>query len=126
MPGDPAIDIEKATNGQDADNPTGPSIPAGDPVLWTYEVTNTGNVDLDNVVVTDDQGVVVDCPQDTLDIGQSMTCTGDGIADPGQYANVSTVTGVAPDGTTVDDMDPSHYFGEECTKIALHKAGDIQ
>ena len=50
----PAIDIEKATNGQDADLPTGPFILLGDPVTWTYVVTNTGNVDLVNIVVTDD------------------------------------------------------------------------
>jgi len=40
----PSIDIEKATNGEDADNPTGPLIPVGDTVTWTYVVTNTGNV----------------------------------------------------------------------------------
>jgi len=35
-----SIDIEKATNGEDADNPTGPLIPVGDTVTWTYVVTN--------------------------------------------------------------------------------------
>ncbi len=51
------IDIEKYTNGQDADTPTGPSIPVGDPVTWTYVVTNPGDFYFSNVVVTDDQGV---------------------------------------------------------------------
>ncbi len=32
-------------------------------------VTNTGNVSLTDVVVVDDQGVAVDCPQDILAIG---------------------------------------------------------
>ena len=45
----PDIDIEKATNGEDADTPTGPEIPVGGAVEWTYVVTNTGNVDLTNV-----------------------------------------------------------------------------
>ena len=34
------IDVEKATNGQDADQAPGPEIPVGDPVTWTYGVTN--------------------------------------------------------------------------------------
>ncbi|MEW6487391.1 MAG: SdrD B-like domain-containing protein [Thermodesulfobacteriota bacterium] len=106
----PDIDIEKATNGEDADSPTGPFIPVGDPVLWTYVVTNIGNVPLVNVTVTDDQGVAVSCPQDTLVVGESMTCTADGIAMVGQYANIGTTTGDYGN-TTVTDSDPSHYYG---------------
>ncbi|MDP6350564.1 MAG: hypothetical protein QGG58_12465, partial [Chloroflexota bacterium] len=45
---EPDIDIEKATNGEDADDPTGPLVPVGDAVTWTYVVTNTGNVELTN------------------------------------------------------------------------------
>ena len=47
------IDVEKATNGKDADVPPGPFIPVGDTVTWTYRVTNTGNVAPDDVAVTD-------------------------------------------------------------------------
>jgi len=50
----PDIDIEKATNGEDADNATGPVVPVGSQVDFTYLVTNTGNVDLSNVTVRDD------------------------------------------------------------------------
>jgi len=46
---EPGIEIEKATNGQDADSPPGPYIPVGDSVTWTYVVTNTGNVTLNKV-----------------------------------------------------------------------------
>ena len=81
----------------------------GDPIIWTYVVTNTGNVNLTNVTVTDDQGVVVTCPQATLDVGESMTCTGNGTAAAGQYANNSTVVGTPPVGAQVTDEDPSHY-----------------
>ena len=108
----PGIDIEKATNGEDADTPTGPVIPVGDPVEWTYVVTNTGNVDLSNVSVVDDQGVAVTCPQDTLAVGETMTCVATGIAQEGQYANLGTTEGTAPDGAIVTDEDPSHYIGE--------------
>ena len=111
IPEAPMIDIEKATNGHDADAPTGPEIPVGDAVLWTYVVTNSGNVDLVDVMVTDDQGVAVTCPKDTLVVGESMTCTADGTATEGQYKNLGTVMGVSPAGTPVDDTDPSHYLG---------------
>ena len=60
-PPDPHVQIEKSTNGADADNPPGPFIPVTDengnptPVTWTYVVTNTGNVTLSGIDVTDDQ-----------------------------------------------------------------------
>jgi hypothetical protein len=108
----PAIDIEKATNGEDADTPTGPQIAIGAPVEWTYVVTNTGDQPLAGVTVTDDQGVAVTCPQATLEPGESMTCTASGIAEEGQYANIGTTTGQPqPTGPTVTDSDPSHYIG---------------
>ena len=59
-----AIDIEKSTNGADADLPPGPFIPVtdqnGDPTLitWTYLVTNTGNARLTGLEVTDDHAGV--------------------------------------------------------------------
>ena len=110
----PAIDIEKHTNGQDADEPTGPMILVGQPVAWTYIVTNTGNVPLTNIQVVDDQGVVVTLPGTTLGVGESMTGTASGVAVAGQYANLGTVTGQW-NGHPVTDADPSHYFGEERT-----------
>jgi probable HAF family extracellular repeat protein len=113
----PAINLEKHTNGYDADQPTGPSITVGDPVLWEYFVTNTGNVALSDVAVTDDQGVVVTCPKTTLAIGETMTCTGSGTATAGQYYNLGLATGTYT-GQTVQDTDPSHYVG-------THPAGEF-
>ncbi|MCP3934441.1 MAG: hypothetical protein GY708_03615, partial [Actinomycetia bacterium] len=107
----PSIDIEKATNGEDADTETGPEILVGEEVAWAYEVTNTGKVDLTDVSVTDDQGVTVTCPLDTLAVDESMTCTASGTAVEGQYSNVGSAVGFDPDGTEVSDEDPSHYIG---------------
>ncbi|OJJ11378.1 hypothetical protein BI308_25920 [Roseofilum reptotaenium AO1-A] len=58
QPQNPGIEIEKSTNGVDADTPEeAVEITAGEAVTWTYEVTNTGDVSFDEseVVVTDDQ-----------------------------------------------------------------------
>jgi uncharacterized repeat protein (TIGR01451 family) len=56
----PKIGLVKKTNGVDANDPNAagvPNIKVGDPVTWTYEVTNTGNLGVPkaNVVVTDNQ-----------------------------------------------------------------------
>lgn len=110
VPANPAIDIEKATNGHDADTPTGPSIPVGGAVTWTYVVTNIGNVTLVDVAVTDDlEGSI--CTIASLLPGASQTCTRNGTAVAGQYANLGTVVGYYQ-GQPVSDSDPSHYYGK--------------
>ena len=85
---DAGISIEKSTNGFDADSPPGPPILVGDPVNWTYVVTNTGDVDLTAVVVTDDQGVAVSCPTDTLAPGESMTCRSGTLRTPAGFSRL--------------------------------------
>ena len=110
---DPRIDLEKHTEGYDADDPTGPSLPVGSTVHWTYHVSNLGNVALVDVQVTDDQGVSVDCGgRTTLAVGASMICNASGVAQACGYANVGTATARSEAGTEVDDTDPSHYWGE--------------
>lgn len=103
----PGIDIQKLTNGQD-----GPTLSQGDAIVWTYQVTNTGDVALTNVKVTDDKGVAVSCPKSSLQKGESMTCTGNGTAIAGNYHNVGTVTANAPCDQKVSDSDESWYTGK--------------
>ncbi|MEL6656096.1 MAG: SdrD B-like domain-containing protein [Bacteroidota bacterium] len=127
-----SIDIEKATNGQDADNAPGviiivPNTPPQ--VTWTYVVTNTGTLDLVDVTVTDDQeGLVGVIP--FLAAGDSETLTLTGTAMRGQYSNLATVVGtpVDEDGNEnpngiddVTDEDPSNYNG---VFINVEKQGD--
>ena len=114
-PAGPGVDIEKFTNGEDADNAPGPSIQVGQPITWTYRVTNTGTINLSSVAVSDDRGVAVSCAgQTTVAPSASMTCTGTGTATLGQYANVGTVTAnwtMGAKSGTVSDSDASHYLG---------------
>lgn len=121
----PAIDIEKATNGQDADSPTGPYIAVGDPVTWTYVVTNTGNVALTDIVIIDDKIDLIGSIS-SLAPGASQTLTANGTAEAGQYTNMGTVVGNYG-SIQVSDSDPSHYFGEQkliCeTAWAAHDVG---
>lgn len=119
------IDIEKATNGQDADTPTGPMIAVGGAVNWTYVVKNTGDLALDSVVVTDDKGVTVTCPKTTLAAAEEMTCTASGTATAGQYANLGSVSAKDTEQRDHGDSDPSHYFGVAAS-IDIEKATNGQ
>ncbi|MEN8614783.1 hypothetical protein ABFB09_05830, partial [Dehalogenimonas sp. THU2] len=115
LPQNPALVIEKATNGEDADLPTGPEIIAGETVTWTYVVTNTGNVTLSGIAVTDDKGVIPvyvsgDDGDGLLNVGESWTYEASGIAVAGQYANIGTASTMFNDAP-VSDTDPSHYYG---------------
>jgi uncharacterized repeat protein (TIGR01451 family) len=107
----PSIVIKKYTNGEDADVPTGPVVPVGSTVTWTYVVTNTGNVPLSAVAVNDSDLGAITCPANSLAVGATMTCSATGLAVAGQYANLGDVTGTDPTGKQVVDDDPSHYFG---------------
>ena len=105
------LDLEKLTNGDDADFSPGPTIFIGDPVEWTYIVTNRSDGTVTEIAVTDDQGVTVTCPATSLAPGASMTCTGSGTAIAGQYANVGTGTALSSGGEALADTDASHYLG---------------
>ena len=51
----PAVTLVKTVNGADANLPADrPTIEVGDPVTFTYVVTNTGNWALTAIAVTDD------------------------------------------------------------------------
>lgn len=107
----PAIEIVTRIQGDDANLPPGPALAAGSPLLWTYQVSNVGDVSLHGVGVTDDQGVTVSCPRTTLAKGESMICTGSGVAQACQHANLGTAVGSDITGQTATASDPSHYFG---------------
>ena len=50
-----SVTIKKYTNGQDADQTPGPTIPVGGPVTWTYVVTNGTTGTLESLTVVDVQ-----------------------------------------------------------------------
>jgi uncharacterized repeat protein (TIGR01451 family) len=113
----PGIRLVKLTNDQ-----LDPNLAVGDPVTWTYQVSNTGNVALSNLTVTDDQGVAPiyksgDLNNDTLlDTNETWIYKASGTAVKGQYSNIGTAVGTASDATdtvhvTVVATDLGHYFG---------------
>lgn len=113
----PDILIEKATNGEDSDVAPGEELVVGEDVEFTYVVTNTGNMRLEDVQVSDDVLGDVSCPTDVLPVGGGFTCTVSTVVTEGEYVNTGSVSGqpIGPDGQplgeAVVDSDPSHHVG---------------
>jgi len=133
---DPRISIVKSTNGDDANSAPGPYILVGDAVTWTYTVTNTGNVPLGSINVTDDQPGVTPAyvSGDTntdglLDLTETWIYTASGTAVVGQYENTGTATGTPPGGLEpVTASDLGHYLGQPApttTVTLLNPLGPI-
>jgi archaellum component FlaG (FlaF/FlaG flagellin family) len=114
---EPRIDIEKSTNGADADNSSDPDVPVIDPgsnVVWEYVVTNTGNLvfSFDEVVVTDSDPNVELQWVATSDDGDGLLSPGESwryqarslallLTDPAAIAGVTVVDGCFGDGSSV-------------------------
>ena len=113
----PSIDIEKYVNGVDADSPTGPVVTVGSSVEFTFTVRNTGNITLNNVMVTDDTygtigGPITLAPNDYSPGGaDEFTWTISRTATAGQHTNMATVIGTPTVGSPITDSDPGNYFG---------------
>lgn len=110
----PSVAMDKCASNDtstwhDADDPPGPTFIEYDPVFWTFAVTNTGNVELTTLVVTDTVLGEI-CTIDSLPVNESLTCTAVSLAEAGQRENLGTVTTQYGD-TTVTDEDYCHYFG---------------
>jgi uncharacterized repeat protein (TIGR01451 family) len=78
----PEYRIEKCVTDVDCRGPTASVKEVGDVIAYRITVTNTGNVDLTNVVVTDPLIKTLKGPAESkdadgiLDIGEKWTCTG--------------------------------------------------
>ncbi|HEX9116492.1 MAG TPA: hypothetical protein VGA61_10520, partial [Anaerolineae bacterium] len=113
----PALTLDKRTNGGD-----GLSISVGAALTWTYVVTNTGNVELTSVTVTDNKltAAEIHCGGASgtnviakLAPGGHETCTAAGVAVLGLYENLGTASGTPPVGAAVTATDASSYTGIE-------------
>ncbi|AZA14617.1 DUF11 domain-containing protein [Corynebacterium choanae] len=81
---------------------------AGDRIVYSFTVTNTGQVTLSDISITDPllAGLQITCPVTTLAPDASTTCLAepyivtdsDATRDAGQLLNEASVTGVAPAG----------------------------
>ena len=106
----PAIAVVKTAGGLNDLNGNGAD--PGDTIGYTFTVSNTGNVTLASVGVTDAKIGTVSCPSSTLSPGASTLCTGTytlTLADvnAGQITNTAIASGTPPNGAAVSDTSGS-------------------
>ena len=76
----------------------------GEAIGYTFELTNSGNVSIGNIVVSDPRVSDLSCGQSVLGAGQTTLCTATYVAtqtdlDRGSIVNVATVTGTPARGS---------------------------
>ena len=111
--------------------PNGQANP-GDKINYTFTITNTGNVALTNVTVTDPLVTVTGGPIASLAPGASNSGTFIGSytltqsdINSGQVDNTATTTGTPPSGPNVSDNDTSTVTISQLPGIDLVKYGDL-
>ncbi|WP_418152373.1 hypothetical protein AB8615_10925 [Litorimonas sp. RW-G-Af-16] len=80
----------------------------GDVLDYEFDVQNTGDITLSNIIITDDLIATVSCPMASLAPTQSMVCSASYAVkqtdiDAGQVINNATAKASLPDGTNLPD-----------------------
>jgi len=94
----------------------------GDTITYTFVATNTGNVTLDSVTITDGMSGLssLSCdqtiPANDFAPNEVLTCTATYVVtqadvDAGSIVNNATVSGTAPDGSSTNDSDDETVSG---------------
>ncbi len=136
----PSIDLVK-TNGGVVDE-DGNGADAGDQIVYTYQVTNDGNVTLFNVTLTDDQlgaitlssgltdedndGVADDLAVGAVAAGMATATLTQAQVDAGLVTNVATAKGTDPKDREVMETDTNTVSVEQTPSIGLVKTGTFQ
>ena len=103
----------------------------GDPINYSFLVTNDGNVTLTGVGVTDAAVGVVTCPVTTLAPGASTTCTAATYlttqpqVDAGSVVNIASVVGSPPVGPDATDTDTLTISASAAPSITIVKSADV-
>jgi len=128
----PAIAITKTTSGLIDNNGDGEIAGRDDEINYVFTVTNTGDVTIDNIAVTDANVTNITCLLDELAPGVITTCTGDAYIitqvdiDNGSVSNQATATANDPAGGEVSDLsDDNSNTEDEPTVTSVPQTGSI-
>ena len=117
----PAIAFVKA-----AGTPSGTA--AGDQILYSFTVTNSGNTPLQNLALSDPLlGGAISCPRTTLAVGEAISCSATAYTltqadvDATSVSNTATVTAESPTGTAVTDSSTVISEVDPDESVALEK-----
>jgi len=116
-----AIDVEKSVSVDggatwvDADTATGPYLNSGTNPQFQFVVTNTGNMELSSISLSDthissffDSDLTTPCTiPSTLAVGETFTCYASLPWAAGQHTNTAT----ADSAESLSDSDDANYFG---------------
>jgi uncharacterized repeat protein (TIGR01451 family) len=121
----PALTLKKSASA------TSYSAP-GTPIIYSYLVTNTGNVDLSAVSVTDPHiGLsAVSCPNASLPPGALETCTAtyittQGDVDAGSISNTGMASGTPPTGPVVTATSSLTILASDAPSVSVVKSANV-
>ncbi|MDD3931866.1 MAG: FctA domain-containing protein, partial [Eubacteriales bacterium] len=127
---DPAIKLEKTGSWVDVDADGRHSD--GDQINYTFSVTNTGDVTLKNLILSDPKITVTGGPLATLAVGATNSSEFSGIytltqddIDDGTFTNTATVTGYGPNDETVTATDDDTQTFTAAPSLSLTKSGSL-
>ena len=113
----PALTIVKST--------TTDELPAvGEDIDYEFVVTNTGNITMNDIEVSDPNATNIECPETTLAPGETMTCTAvhtvtQDDVDAERVENVAAVVGTPPGGDPIDPVPSNPVVVEGDSVISL-------
>ncbi len=125
----PSLSIVKTGTLDNDDVAPATRTDAGDKITYTFVITNTGNVTLNGVTVTDPLAGLsaISCPAaiNPLIPGESVTCTASLVLnqahiDAGSVANTATVSGTPPAGAT-----PSPTTASDDETVAIQQVASL-
>ena len=116
----PALTVDKTAS-------TATYNTVGQVVNYSYLVTNTGNVSISGITVTDDRIPSVSCPVTTLAFAASTTCTGSytitqADLDAGSVTNLATVNGTPAGGTLTPPTDTVTITAVQAPALTVDKS----